>query len=417
MRGTGKAARPALEQLRCIPAHAGNGPGFEVSVEGETGASPRMRGTGRRAPWPAADRRCIPAHAGNGVHRQRLCGVAAVHPRACGERSGMPSRRVCRCGASPRMRGTVIQLSRFDELIRCIPAHAGNGISSRSADLSKSVHPRACGERDWRVKRTPTRGGASPRMRGTGRAGHCARGTHRCIPAHAGNGPPVLSRAWSLSVHPRACGERLAGFRAILSPAGASPRMRGTALLLRLELPQVRCIPAHAGNGPSTKASMPPTAVHPRACGERPTRICSMRPTSGASPRMRGTGTGTRPDPARCRCIPAHAGNGRLFTDNSSGESVHPRACGERDSERDQFTALGGASPRMRGTDSGAVSGPDPGRCIPAHAGNGARTPAAVSAPTVHPRACGERRSRAEPKHVADGASPRMRGTAAVLRR
>ncbi len=174
----------------------------------QSGASPRMRGTERVTIEDIAKRRCIPAHAGNGRRGRAVHPSAPVHPRACGERHAAMPYADAPAGASPRMRGTGGQQARRRPVRRCIPAHAGNGSRSVMASLRDSVHPRACGER-LQSKRPKGIGiGASPRMRGTEAHGRVSHAPRRCIPAHAGNGLTKASTFSRRSVHPRACGER-----------------------------------------------------------------------------------------------------------------------------------------------------------------------------------------------------------------
>ena len=56
----------------------------------------------------------------------------------------------------------------------------------------KPVHPRACGERGGATVKTRTVTGSSPRMRGTVVTRTSALVNSRFIPAHAGNGLPVI---------------------------------------------------------------------------------------------------------------------------------------------------------------------------------------------------------------------------------
>ena len=128
MRGTLLSAVIALSVSRLIPARAGNALLFAPLVVGLLGSSPRVRE--------------------RGISEGRLVPVAAVHPRACGERTCIgreepmdgrfiPARagnasvaltnRVCFTGSSPRVRGTR-------------PRVDARGLWA--------VHPRACGERE-----------------------------------------------------------------------------------------------------------------------------------------------------------------------------------------------------------------------------------------------------------------------------
>ena len=91
--------------------------------------------------------------------------------------------------------------------------------------------------------------GSSPRVRGTVVGGREWHVTKRFIPARAGNGAIDPAEIASPTVHPRACGERLT--RVLDNPdvIGSSPRVRGTALARLLFRPLYRFIPARAGNG------------------------------------------------------------------------------------------------------------------------------------------------------------------------
>ena len=294
-----------------------------------------------------------------------------VHPRACGERHPSAAAILRSVGASPRMRGTdPLQLGPVVGN-RCIPAHAGNGRAPRLASFCTAVHPRACGERSGSGGCTASGFGASPRMRGTGDCIGRRDAASWCIPAHAGNGPVATGGVPKAAVHPRACGERRRTITHGGSQTGASPRMRGTGAVLAISDGVSRCIPAHAGNGCSRCLTTSPTAVHPRACGERGLRVTSYAFGRGASPRMRGTGRGRAGTAPAGRCIPAHAGNGVGAAVDGHAHAVHPRACGERDESCDSRDALLGASPRMRGTADLYLRNVLFGRCIPAHAGNG----------------------------------------------
>ena len=176
-------------------------------------------------------------------------GPVTVHPRACGERRCIHVGVSMRYGASPRMRGTDSAMRLKVFMFRCIPAHAGNGRRSNFRSRRTPVHPRACGERTDSPGRKLSNTGASPRMRGTVSRIWPHWLMRRCIPAHAGNGAAASPPAASASVHPRACGERIIAEMISTPAAGASPRMRGTGFQGGGGALRGRCIPAHAGNG------------------------------------------------------------------------------------------------------------------------------------------------------------------------
>ena len=73
---------------------------------------------------------------------------------------------------------------------------------------------------------------------------------------------------------------------------------------------------------------------------------------------------------------------------------VHPRVCGELGPHGERRPVANGSSPRVRGTPMDAVEGLAPHRFIPACAGNSLRPSRGATAQAVHPRVCGELASR-----------------------
>ena len=214
------------------------------------GSSPRLRGTGKR------------------LHTEHA--ISAVHPRACGERSGGCQLHRNRPGSSPRLRGTGGFERSMIHRFRFIPAPAGNGTRRPNGCHGRTVHPRACGERETQALPHHHAGGSSPRLRGTGSEQH------------------PLTRA--TAVHPRACGERTVGHYAHHAVFGSSPRLRGTAAQASPPGPTGRFIPAPAGNGIGQHHRRGGGLVHPRACGERDMSRARCVAARGSSPRLRGTG-------------------------------------------------------------------------------------------------------------------------------
>ena len=309
VRGTGFPGIDSSMINRFIPACAGNGSVCTVGtavravhprVCGEraqsvtlvisiAGSSPRVRGTGSVRRRCCCTGRFIPACAGNGLRGAHPGGPAAVHPRVCGERichswihlRGRGSsprvrgtgiftmRRLTGTGSSPRVRGTGGPTDGDDIRIRFIPACAGNGGKNRPAHSSRAVHPRVCGERPAVPELRFAANGSSPRVRGTGLGRDRGLLAIRFIPACAGNGEDHLHDGCGRSVHPRVCGERLAGKRHLTGSPGSSPRVRGTVHQADHDPGAIRFIPACAGNGALRQLLCWQTAVHPRVCGER----------------------------------------------------------------------------------------------------------------------------------------------------
>ena len=172
---------------------------------------------------------------------------------------------------------------------------------------------------------------------------------------------------------------------------GSSPRGRGTRKTRSRPERVPRFIPARAGNASSTSTWTSAPSVHPRAGGERAARRWPAKRFVGSSPRGRGTREGVRGGGRRGRFIPARAGNAR-----GDVTSLAP---------------IAGSSPRGRGTRRGGC-GPGAGvRFIPARAGNAVASLARRRLIPVHPRAGGERRTRGAGHQPPDGSSTRGRGT------
>src|SRR5690606_3900702 len=131
--------------------------------------------------------RFIPARAGNRRGEARAFHAYAVHPRACGEQTLAAGWMLFAAGSSPRVRGTEpVQLEEAPDT-PLIPARAGNSAAEDCALALNQVHPRACGEQFVAKDGSSSRGGSSPRVRGTDEQGDDLDGQVRFIPARAGN--------------------------------------------------------------------------------------------------------------------------------------------------------------------------------------------------------------------------------------
>ena len=212
---------------------------------------------------------------------------------------------------------------------RFIPACAGNTRRHPAASRETAVHPRVCGEHTLTSQHFPTPDGSSPRVRGTLRGGSAMTVQQRFIPACAGNTSRISIQNNRISVHPRVCGEHLGYHLASATTAGSSPRVRGTRHCKRIALSQSRFIPACAGNTGATSLAGSDDPVHPRVCGEHFVSEPSADAPSGSSPRVRGTHIPNWFRKVSDRFIPACAGNTSPARSPATGNSVHPRVCGE----------------------------------------------------------------------------------------
>ena len=349
-RGTVELDSGDRSLLRFIPACAGNGwaslprphaGAVHPRVRGERdragravllsdGSSPRARGTALAALVDALLERFIPACAGNGCPPWPGRSTGTVHPRVRGERFAAVRPRLGAAGSSPRARGTVLHHGVLVEGQRFIPACAGNGPSESRAAMWRTVHPRVRGER--------------------GPEGDAVGRHNRFIPACAGNGstsPPALIRA---PVHPRVRGERFCSSSICSIRCGSSPRARGTGGRPDPGARRCRFIPACAGNGRPARTGRTRGPVHPRVRGER---ICTPAWSSictGSSPRARGTAGPRSVAEFTMRFIPACAGNGETGRGEPFRPPVHPRVRGERVRPAGLPAPSSGSSPRARGT-------------------------------------------------------------------
>ena len=296
---------------------------------GLDGSSPRMRGKLQHHRREERPRRIIPAHAGQTVCGARSIFAATDHPRACGANifEMVASQPVS--GSSPRMRGKPMIQRVHVDFPRIIPAHAGQTTADLTGAGTAADHPRACGANGRMSVRSSSPTGSSPRMRGKHRGERACADMLRIIPAHAGqtgggagslNGrygssprmrgkrtrPPSRWLApriipahagqtrlfdgvpTSVPDHPRACGANN-GYVSGYGPLdGSSPRMRGKLSHFKLLDVKLRIIPAHAGQTMSTRSLMTKHVDHPRACGANTYSPKIPQLSCGSSPRMRG---------------------------------------------------------------------------------------------------------------------------------
>ncbi len=258
-------------------------------VGGAFGSSPRVRGTLQRHARLSVFPRFIPACAGNTSACFPSLPAMTVHPRVCGEHKWFFRDGSSATGSSPRVRGTPPHSPERPDHPRFIPACAGNTGCLWLESRDSPVHPRVCGEhgRPWNLTISST--GSSPRVRGTLIDVTSQRSRSRFIPACAGNTFPFPPCLQSPPVHPRVCGEH-DYFASQGEPEdGSSPRVRGTQRIRYRSTRLRRFIPACAGNTAPKGDDEVPTAVHPRVCGEHTVQFVVKANSAGSSPRVRGT--------------------------------------------------------------------------------------------------------------------------------
>ena len=451
MRGSPGAGFDSIRAVGIIPAHAGLTPGAicyacapwdhpracgahlmsNKQKKVVKGSSPRMRGSLTVVVAAAYDEGIIPAHAGLTAIRRAGQPERRDHPRACGAHVFNSPADIGGWGSSPRMRGSLSELSKWRMVRRIIPAHAG--LTPRRSRGRRRIgdHPRACGAHHvahsfyliWMGSSPRMRGslsvqlaggivaGSSPRMRGSPTKRRRSMRPMGIIPAHAGLTRP---RSWMIAClrdHPRACGAHFQHLPQSRHVIGSSPRMRGSQLVKESAHKYDGIIPAHAGL--TSNRHRPACWIwdHPRACGAHFSLACTRHRMVGSSPRMRGSPSRGCTREQFSGIIPAHAGLTVTATRLHASMRDHPRACGAHRRRSRSRMVPSGSSPRMRGSPRSSLTSPRSVGIIPAHAGLTLPKFLELLLSGDHPRACGAHFPLLRALRYFVGSSPRMRGS------
>ena len=210
------------------------------------------------------------------------------HPRGCGEKDGATRVPQLPAGSSPRVRGKGEGRWSATRSTGIIPAGAGKSRLFHRGSPFNGDHPRGCGEKDSRPKRTLVHQGSSPRVRGKELNLKLGEVPIRIIPAGAGKRSTPRPQKPYPGDHPRGCGEKI---------AQEQPRLSAC-----------RIIPAGAGKSSSISVAGDGSPDHPRGCGEKSGRSPRPGRSRGSSPRVRGKGPEDAPRRFGIRIIPAGAG-------------------------------------------------------------------------------------------------------------
>ena len=174
---------------------------------------------------------------------------------------------------------------------------------------------------------------------------------------------------------------------------GPSPRVRGSPERGRDVVQPRGSIPACAGKPGRMPPPAPCSRVHPRVCGEATLTRPGLGRAPGPSPRVRGSLGHRNQNMAFPGSIPACAGKPGRRCIRSATRRVHPRVCGEARSRGHRVRRCPGPSPRVRGSRETASDLERAERSIPACAGKPAVSRRRKTGQGVHPRVCGEARS------------------------
>ena len=268
----------------------------------------------------------------------------------CGEASSVRTPVIRVTGPSPRVRGSPFPTTMTAPCPGSIPACAGKPGRAGDALLGAGVHPRVCGEAESAAEGRASSAGPSPRVRGSLEQVERPRKHLGSIPACAGKPSVHCGRSHPGRVHPRVCGEAFDAHLERLVEVGPSPRVRGSH---HRPLPVARragSIPACAGKPLRGRTSRASARVHPRVCGEAASIRGRWGALGGPSPRVRGSPRGGRDPRAVVGSIPACAGKPSSDRPPRLGRWVHPRVCGEAYDMECACADWLGPSPRVRGS-------------------------------------------------------------------
>ncbi len=132
--------------------------------------------------------------------------AVSVYPRVCGGNYRPIDSPTEENGLSPRVRGKLPTEALGRELMRSIPACAGETFVWRFFDTHLQVYPRVCGGNVYSPRERHRRLGLSPRVRGKRQHDDCVLADARSIPACAGETKSTMGKVSTRKVYPRVCG-------------------------------------------------------------------------------------------------------------------------------------------------------------------------------------------------------------------
>ena len=210
------------------------------------------------------------------------------HPRACGEKSFAVVNGVQNSGSPPRMRGKGLTTERRAGGCRITPAYAGKSKLSPNCIVVKRDHPRICGEKSQHIGARYIPKGSPPHMRGKASCLYFRVPLTGITPAYAGKSYRERYGHHQGRDHPRICGEKSTRKRRTDSTLGSPPHMRGKVLSFVFRLNRDGITPAYAGKSGWWPPVPCRCGDHPRICGEKQQHCASWLWMLGSPPHMRG---------------------------------------------------------------------------------------------------------------------------------
>ena len=145
------------------------------------------------------------------------------------------------------MRGKDIEWNRGFPNVRITPAYAGKSSIVSPSSAVDWDHPRLCGEKFQKNRRSPCYKGSPPPMRGKVKCSPSKLYPKRITPAYAGKSRRITSSFSSMRDHPRLCGEKCTKYKLMICTIGSPPPMRGKGCPRLDTCDTGRITPAYAG--------------------------------------------------------------------------------------------------------------------------------------------------------------------------
>ena len=137
-----------MQNYRITPAYAGKRPHYAPLYSVMQGSPPPMRGKVSKENVPVLINGITPAYAGKSVKLLAPWSGFQDHPRLCGEKYVRSGEHGITVRSPPPMRGKAKLAVESSACCRITPAYAGKRIPYFAACFTISDHPRLCGEKE-----------------------------------------------------------------------------------------------------------------------------------------------------------------------------------------------------------------------------------------------------------------------------
>ena len=230
------------------------------------------------------------------------------------------------------------------------PACAGKRGEGQGGPAGLWDHPRVCGEKRRRARRSSWIMGSPPRVRGKEVRSRGSVSFCRITPAYAGKRYPrpfLCNGSWD---HPRVCGEEHKAFSDPALRRGITPAYAGKSAYPPPPLDKVPGSPPRMrGRAPPHAVKRRPSGITPAYAGKSTRSTIRLLFAMGSPPRMRGRGFEYVKQYGEAGITPAYAGKRIYICRNPDCGRDHPRVCGEEFRVRQLYCLHVGSPPRMRG--------------------------------------------------------------------